>query len=85
MDEYLDCLYRYVQENRVGRAVWRSPEYRRLSLLREMALQTLTERLTPEQADCLTRFRDAEADFALEEAQILFQEAVALGRWMARP
>ncbi|MDO4314923.1 MAG: hypothetical protein Q4C45_04035 [Oscillospiraceae bacterium] len=83
MDDYLDCLYTYVQENGIPQHLW-TPEYRQASAQRESALAALENMLSPEQQAALERVRSAESVLYTYEDMALFQEAIILGKWMAR-
>lgn len=83
MDDYLDCLYTYIQENCIPQHLW-SPEHRQASARRESALAALENMLSPEQQAALEHFRSAESALYAYEDMALFQEAILLGKWMAR-
>lgn len=84
MDVYLKCLYDHIMEHLLDNKRPDMPEYRRRSTTQDLAWYTLTQTLTPEQLHLLELYQTARAHvFALED-QWLFQEAVSLGKWMAR-
>lgn len=83
MDDLWDCLYTYVQEHCVPQHLW-TPEHRQASALWEAALTALENMLSPEQQAAWEQFRTAEAALYAYEDMALFQEAIALGKWMAR-
>lgn len=82
MADYLNCLYAYVQENRLARHL-STPEHRQAAARRESALAALEGMLSPEQLAALEQLRFAEAGLYALEDMALFEEAVALGKWMA--
>ena len=83
MDNLWDCLYTYVQENCIPRHLHTS-EHHQAAAQRESALTALENMLSPEQQAALEQFRSAEAVLYACEDMFLFQEAIALGKWMAR-
>ncbi len=83
MDSYLKCLYDHVME-----CLLRCPrpdmaEYGLRAAEQGRAWEDLKQALSPEQIQLVEAYQAAQSRvFALED-EWLFQEAVALGKWMA--
>ena len=85
MNEYLQCLYNYILEVRRDDALRKLPEYRmeRISLL--AAMRAMDAALSEEQQKIVNRYLSCQARLSVLEDEWLFQEAMALGKWLARP
>ncbi|MCI9331723.1 MAG: hypothetical protein HFG05_06045 [Oscillibacter sp.] len=84
MDVYLDCLYQHVLEHLETDAHVDLVDYRRWRTARDMAWSALEEALTFEQLRLVENYASAGAGLRDQEDRLLFQKAVALGKWMAR-
>lgn len=84
MDEYLQCLYNYILEVRRDETLLKTPEYHteRKSLL--AAMRAMDAVLSEEQQKMVNRYLSCQSRLSVLEDAWLFQEAVALGKWMAR-
>ncbi|WP_325200505.1 hypothetical protein [Oscillibacter sp.] len=85
MDEYLDCLYQYVSENFLLDARLDLMDYHRWNEAQNTAWAALKEALTPEQLRLVEDYQSACSGKRFLEDRLLFQKAVSLGKWMARP
>lgn len=85
MDEYLDCLYQYVSDHLEADARLDLIDYSRCRSAQDMAWEALERALTPEQLRLVEDYRSTWCGLRFLEDRLLFQKAVALGRWMARP
>ena len=85
MDEYLQCLYNYILEVRRDETLLKLPEYRmeRISLL--AAMRAMDAALSKEQQKAVNAFLSCQYRLSVLEDEWLFQEAMALGKWLARP
>lgn len=85
MDEYLQCLYNYILEVRRDETLLKLPEYRmeRISLL--AAMRAMDAALSEEQQKIVNRYLSCQSRLSVLEDEWLFQEAMALGKWLARP
>nr|WP_325217741.1 hypothetical protein [uncultured Oscillibacter sp.] len=85
MDEYLQCLYNYILEVRRDETLLKLPEYRmeRISLL--AAMRAMDAALSKEQQKAVNAFLSCQSRLSVLEDEWLFQEAMALGKWLARP
>ena len=85
MDEYLQCLYNYILEVRRDETLLKLPEYRmeRISLL--AAMRAMDAALSTEQQKAVNAFLSCQSRLSVLEDEWLFQEAMALGKWLARP
>ena len=83
MDEYLQCLYNYILEVRRDETMLKTPEYRmrRTSML--TAMRAMDAVLSEEQQKAVNTFLSGHSRLSVLEDEWLFQEAVALGRWLA--
>lgn len=84
MDSYLECLMRYIEEQRVGELVHGSKRYRKASGEASRLYDALTAQLTEAQVGTLDALCDARSTMYDEEGRALFREGVALGKWMLR-
>ena len=84
MDEYLRCLYEYIQDQ-ISAAHYPDPlEYRRRADAAEQAWRVLDDLLPPAQLRLVEDYRAAWTRLTSLEDELLFQAAVSLGKWMAR-
>lgn len=83
MDAYLKCLYDHVMERLLTCGRPDMMEYRLCSADQDRAWNDLRNVLTAEQLRLLEDYQSAKARVCALEDQWLFQEAVALGKWMA--
>lgn len=84
MDTYLKCLYDHIMEHLLDSERLDMPEYKRRTTTQDLAWYALAHTLTPEQLHLLSLYQTAQSHVFVLEDQWLFQEAVALGKWMAR-
>lgn len=84
MDEYLDCLYRYVLDHLLLDVRLDLIDYNRRSMRENMAWDALEKSLTPEQLDLVEEYQSACGDMRFLEDELLFQKAIALGKWLAQ-
>ena len=84
MDDYLRCLYMNLMENRFTKKYETLRKYRQGIAYRDIAFNNLIRSLTPEQQDLLEQYETQQGVLDCLETEILFEEAVALGKWMAR-
>ena len=82
MHEYLEYLMDYIWENHTGKQVYTSATYWRKSREASEAYQTLVSNLDGKQVETLETFCNARDAMADVERAFLFQEGVALGKWM---
>lgn len=85
MDEYLQCLFQYVSENLLLDVRLDLVDYSRWNERQDMAWSALEKALTPEQLKLVEDYRSTWCGLRFLEDQLLFQKAVSLGKWMARP
>jgi len=85
MDEYLQCLYTHVMERLLLSPRPDLAEYRLRSIDQDQAWDALEKTLAPEQLQLLEAYQAAKSHVCAIEDRWLFQEAVSLGKWMARP
>lgn len=85
MDEYLHCLYQYVSENLLLDARLDLVDYNRWNECQDTAWAALKAALTPDQLRLVEDYTSACGGKRFLEDQLLFQAAVSLGKWMARP
>lgn len=85
MDEYLQCLYRYVLDHLLLDTRMDFIDYNRRVKSENLAWDALAVALTPEQIELVENYHNACAKTRFLEDELLFQKAVALGKWMARP
>lgn len=83
MDDYLDCLYRYTLDHLLLDVRLDLIDYSRWKHRQDIAWEALEKALAPEQLHLLEDYRDACCGLRDLEDRLLFQEAVALGKWMA--
>lgn len=83
MDEYLYCLYEYIQEHISPREQPNAVEYYRCADAATRAWTALTEALTPAQLQLVEDYRSAQDRVSVFEDQFLFQKAVSLGKWLS--
>ena len=83
MDDYLECLYTYTLERLLSDVHLDLFEYSRWTARQDAAWAALQEALTPEQLDLVEDYRSACSGLHYVEDALLFQKAVALGKWMA--
>ena len=83
MDDYLDCLYRYTLDHLLLDVRLDLIDYSRWNHRQDIAWEALEKALTPEQLQLVEDYRDACCGLRDLEDRLLFQEAVALGKWMA--
>lgn len=85
MDEYLYCLYNYILEVRRDETLLKTPEYRmeRISML--AAMHVMDAALTEQQQKAVDAYLSSHSRLSVLEDEWLFLEAVALGKWLARP
>ena len=84
MDAYLHCLYQYISENLLQDARLNVIKYSRWTERQDAAWDALKKALSPEQLELVENYRDGWSGKRLLEDEILFQQAVDLGKWMAR-
>lgn len=84
MDAYLDCLYQHISENLFQDARLSLLEYSRWSACQDAAWKALVESLSHEQLKLVEEYWAACDGKRYLEEKLLFQKAVALGKWMAR-
>lgn len=84
MDDYLDFLFDYVLETRLDEIARASAEYQRAAAEALRRSEALDAMLTKEQKTALDELLSADSRVLTMDERILFQEAVALGKWMAR-
>ena len=84
MDAYLNCLYQYVSDHLLLDVRLDLIDYSRWTERQNMAWNALKEALSPEQIDLVEDYRAAWSGRHFLEDELLFQEAVDLGKWMAR-
>lgn len=84
MDAYLDSLYLHFLENRLDEYLRASTAHQLLCQRRDEAWNALAAGFTPEQTTALDTFFCATSAVCAEEARLVFQEAIQLGKWMAR-
>lgn len=84
MDDYLDCLFDYVLETRLDQRARAAAEYQRLAADALRKSDALEAMLSPDQKAALDALLAADSRVLVMDERIIFQEAVALGRWMAR-
>lgn len=84
MDDYLDCLFQYVLEMRLCERIRSSLEYQQASNESMRKMEILKSTLTHEQKTALNEFLSANGHLLNMDEYIIFQEAIALGKWMAR-
>ena len=84
MDGYLQCLMEYIQENRIGKRLYATGEYRNLLKRSDETSQALMDRLDAGQRELLQAFNLAQADVEYADRTALFEEGVELGKWLAR-
>ena len=84
MDDYLECLYAYTVDHLFCDAHLDLFEYSRWSARQDAAWTALREALTPEQLGLVEDYCAARSGLRYVEDVMLFQKAVALGKWMAR-
>lgn len=84
MDNYLNCLFDYVLETRLDEHARSSVEYRQAAADALRKSDILESMLTPEQKAALDALLAADGRILAMDEHIIFQEAVALGKWMAR-
>ena len=82
MDDYLDCLYRYILDHLLLDARLDLIDYSRWNNRRDFAWEALEKALTPEQLRLVEDYKDACCGLRDMEDRLLFQEAVSLGKWM---
>ena len=82
MDEYLECLMDYVEETRVGKLLRTQERYRKSLQKASDAYEELSAKLPPEQLATLEEFRDAHNSMNAVHSEIVFQQGVAVGKWM---
>lgn len=85
MDEYLQCLYNYILDHLHCDARLDLFEFTRCTAQQDAAWNALKKALTPEQLHLVEDYRSAWNGFHAAEEKLLFQSAVSLGKWMARP
>lgn len=85
MDEYMQCLYDHVMEHILLHPHPDMAEYSLRSADQNRAWNDLKNVLTAEQLRLLEDYQTAKARVCSLEDEWLFQEAVALGKWMIRP
>lgn len=84
MDEYLQCLYSYILEVRRDETLRKTPEYctQRRSLLE--AMHAMQDALPRDLREIVDAYLTCQSHLSVLESDWLFQEAVSLGKWMAR-
>ena len=83
MDEYLQCLYNYIMETRRDETLMRTYEYRKRRTAMLTAMHFMEATLTEEQRKTVDSYLSLQSKLTVMESDWLFQEGVALGRWMA--
>ena len=84
MNAYLKCLYERMIGDGFPSSCEDFQEYRCFLEKRNDAYQKIEATLTPEQLDLLDDYLSARNALSEMESGFLFEEAVALGKWMAR-
>lgn len=84
MNDYLDCLFNYILETRLNKITRTSVEYQRASAEALHKSDALEAMLTSAQKAALDDFLAADSHMVTIDEHIIFQEALALGKWMAR-
>ena len=84
MHEYLECLMDYIWEKHTGKQVHASATYRKKSREASTAYKTLVSSLDGKQVETLETFCNARDAMADVERALIFQEGVALGKWMVQ-
>lgn len=82
MDAYLDCLQSYIEEHLFEKPSPFRREYRLLASEKDQASSALEATLTEEQAVLWKRYQDKSCLIRALEDDIMFEKAVALGKWM---
>ena len=85
MDEYLQCLYQYVLDHLLLDARMDFVDYNRWTERQKLAWEALKGALTHEQLELVEEYHSACDGKRFLEDGLLFQTAVSLGKWMARP
>ena len=84
MDEYLGCLYNHILEVRRDETLLKTPEYRMRRTAMLTAMRAMDAVLSEEQQKAVNVFLSCQFHLSVLESDWLFQEAVSLGKWMAR-
>ena len=84
MDTYLRCLYQYALDDLLLDARLNLIDYSRRSARQDLAWNALTESLTSEQMNLVEDYILACNRVRSLEDELLFEKAVALGKWMVR-
>ena len=84
MDTYLHCLYQYALDDLLLDARLDLIDYSRRSARQDLAWNALTESLTSEQMNLVEDYILACNRVRSLEDELLFEKAVALGKWMVR-
>ena len=85
MHEYLKHLYNYILESRMSSSLQKRVEYQSSHIKVLDAWREMEKVLTDEQKKVVNDLLDAKAQVSTFEDEWLFQEGVALGKWLARP
>lgn len=84
MNAYLKCLYTTCMENGFAEEKEQLTYYRGCIARRNDAFKRLEASLSPEQIELFEEFETTQAAVDCFETEALFEEAVALGKWMMR-
>lgn len=84
MDEYLKCLYCYIIDSHRADTLLHSLEYQVRSQSAFRAWERLEDELSQAQLTAVDEYMSEYAQLSGLEKDWIFQEGVALGRWMAR-
>ena len=83
MNEYIECLYNYIMENKF-RELMDTGEYITLNRIRKDAERALTETLTKEQIKLFDTYMEQETSVEALELRYIFHKALALGVRLSR-
>lgn len=84
MDDHLDCLFQCVFDHMEAEATVNLIDYSRCRSAQDMAWSALKKELTHEQIKLVDDYRSAWIELRYQEDKLLFQKAVALGKWMVQ-
>ena len=83
MDTHLRCLYNYITENKSIASRESLTTYRHCLAKSDAAYQKMEKSLTAEQLGFVEDYLEARSVLSSMETGRIFEEAVALGKWMA--